>query len=537
MRIALAQMNPRIGDFTNNVNRAADFLTRAAADRADLVVFPEFTLIGYPPKDLLLRPDFIAASLRALDDLAKLTKHIHAIVGYAEPNPGPSGKPLCNALAVLASGSIQSRHYKQLLPTYDVFDEYRYFEPRLPENASNIATIAGRPVGITICEDLWCDPNEFPLYHTDPVQNLVGKPIDFVVNISASPYAIGKPQSRPKLYARQARRLARPLIVVNQVGAHDDLIFDGNSCAFDSAGNLLAHCKEFEEDLLIFDLTHPGRIETPAADMPCLYRALLFGIREYVIKSNHSSVLVGLSGGIDSALVATLAVQALGPSNVLGVAMPGRHSSTHSLEDAIDLAHRLGIFLRTIPITILHDAYSQTLPEELTGLADENIQARIRGNLLMALSNRHHHLVLSTANKSELALGYGTLYGDMIGALAPLADLTKTRVRQLANWINAHFNSPIPERTLTKPPSAELSPDQTDEAHLGPYAQLDQLIIQSIEHNLPPNQLSIPGLDRPAIDRLLARIDSAEFKRRQAPLGLKVTPRAFGTGRPMPIVR
>jgi NAD+ synthase (glutamine-hydrolysing) len=359
-----------------------------------------------------------------------------------------------------------------------------------------------------------------------------------VVNVSASPYGIGKPQSRPAMYARQARRLGCPVVVVNQVGAHDELIFDGNSCAFDSQGNLIAHCAEFAEDLVIVDLEmKSGRVETPADGVESIFKTLVFGIREYVRKAGRTSVVVGLSGGIDSAVVATLAVHALGKSNVNGVTMPGRHSSDHSLQDAEELATRLGIAVRSAPIGDIHTAYETAVPGGLTGMADENVQARIRGNILMAISNREGHLVLGTGNKSELAVGYGTLYGDMIGALAPIADLTKTRVRELARWINARFGETIPWRTIEKPPSAELSPGQADENELGPYHVLDQVITQYVEEEKSVREIVEGGIEEGYVNKIVRMIDAAEFKRRQAPIGLKVTRRAFGPGRPMPVVR
>ncbi len=541
MKLALIQTNPTIGDIDRNVTKIRARLDEARAAGATLAIFPEQAIIGYPAKDLLLRTELIQANLAALELLASECTDIAAIVGFAQPNDKPFGRPLFNAAAVLAEGRVQQVIRKRLLPTYDVFDEARYFEPG---DHQAVVTVAGRALGLSICEDLWSREELLarPLYNIDPIRDLVDQGAELVVNISASPYFLGKQDMRRTLLADHARRHRRPLIFVNQVGGNDELLFDGASCVVDADGQVVAQARAFDEDLLLFDTQRgtAARSETLPKRPGIVCDALVMGLRDYVRKCGFQQVVLGLSGGIDSALVAVLAARALGPDNVLGIAMPSRYSSDHSVADARRLAHNLGIRLHEIPIEPMHAAFEETLqphfgdrPPDVT---EENIQARVRGGVLMALSNKLGSLLLTTGNKSELAVGYCTLYGDMCGGLAVISDVPKTLVYDVARWINSSSaREVVPESTIAKPPSAELRPDQRDQDSLPDYAVLDEILLRYEEQLQSVPEIVAAGFERNLVERVVRMIHLSEYKRQQAAPGLKVTSRAFGFGRRMPI--
>ncbi len=546
MRIALAQINPTVGDIAANCRKIVDYIARAKAQRAEVVVFPELAIVGYPPKDLLLKPQFINDNLRALKLIASRVSGIDVIVGYADRNVDPVGRPLHNAVALLRDGIVFSRHFKTLLPTYDVFDESRYFEPGPDNDTANLIQVGGTLVGVSICEDLWNDERliDRRLYHDNPLATLSSRGSQLLINASASPFVVDKHKFRLELFSSQVKQFKQPLVYVNQVGGNDELVFDGNSCVFDAAGNVIAQAKEFEEDLLVVDVPahESNRLEKHSTGVASIYKALVLGLRDYVRKCGFKSVVLGLSGGIDSALTAVLAVDALGRENVTGVAMPSRYSSGHSVDDAAALAANLEIAFHTIPIKVIHDAYESTLAEVFKGrepdLAEENLQARARGALLMAMSNKFGHLLLTTGNKSELAVGYCTLYGDMCGGLAVISDVPKTTVYEICEWINTYTGQEIiPRNTINKAPSAELRPNQTDQDSLPPYPILDAILYRYVELEESATQIIAEGFDPAVVLRIIKLIDRSEYKRRQAAPGLKVTSRAFGFGRRMPVAQ
>ncbi|HKS97235.1 MAG TPA: NAD+ synthase, partial [Terriglobia bacterium] len=487
MRIALAQINPTVGDFPGNVERIVKFARCALERRADLAVFPELALCGYPPRDLVEKPSFIRRAEDELERLAQALPDIPVLVGYVRRSGTEQGKPVSDAAALLHRGRRVLDYRKMLLPFYDVFDESRYFEPG---TAPALYELGEWRLGVTICEDVWNDKHFWKkqLYTRDPVEETVRAGARLLVNIASSPFAQGKIQLRHDMLRAIARERRMPVVYVNQVGGNDQLIFDGSSMAFNAQGELVARAKSFEEDLMVFD-TADGQHEVhaaPASEIETIYQALLLGTRDYVAKCGFKKVIVGLSGGIDSSLVATLAADSLGSENVLGVSMPGPYSSPGSLRDAEALARNLGIDFRVIPIGSIFDGYLTTLdpafedrPRDVT---EENIQARIRGNILMALSNKFGSLVLSTGNKSELAVGYCTLYGDMAGGLAVIGDVPKMMVYELARYAN-RSGERIPRASLVKPPSAELRPNQTDQDTLPPYEVLDVILKALIEDN------------------------------------------------------
>lgn len=540
MQLALAQLNLTVGDLQGNSARIADSVRRASKAGAELVVTSELSLLGYPPRDLLLSGGFIARSLQALNELARELKGLPpTLVGFAEPTRLTRGRPLYNSAALLHDGRIQSRYRKTLLPNYDVFDEERYFEPG---GGPGVLPWSGAPLGITICEDLWNDASFWstPRYHVDPMEVLSGQGVGLVVNLSASPFAVGKQLLRESMLSASAKRHGVPIVYVNQVGGNDDLIFDGRSRVFGANGGVLHTGKSFEEDfLLVNPLAKTGRVTaSPMSEPEETWRGLVLGVRDYVRKCGFQKVLFGLSGGIDSAVTACIAAEAVGSENVLAVLMPSPHSSRGSVEDSRLLAENLGIRTTVLPIQNVMDAYERTLRREFAGLpaslAEENLQARIRGTLLMALSNKFGALLLTTGNKSELAVGYCTLYGDMNGGLAVISDVYKCRVYELARWLNRDRDI-IPSAIIKKAPSAELRPGQRDDDSLPPYELLDQILVRLIEQHESQAELLDAGLDKEAVELTAKLVQRAEFKRRQAAPGLKISQQAFGTGWRLPI--
>jgi NAD+ synthase (glutamine-hydrolysing) len=543
-RLALGQVNPTVGDFDGNVATMVHFAEEANERGAELLVFPEMAITGYPPYDLLERPSFVESNLEALDQLTQsVPGGLDVLVGYVEPNPGQLGNDIFNAAAYIRDNKVVSKHHKALLPTYDVFNEDRYFEP----GGQPTLTGPDQSLGVTICEDIWNEPDvpesyDQPRYERNPFRDVLELHPQLMVNLSASPYVRGKDKYRRNMYRHLAREARQPLAVCNQVGGNDSLIFDGNSAVVDADGELVAQAASFEEDLLVVDLddTETGEVNPLPDERESVYRALKRGLGDYLEKCGFEKTLVGLSGGIDSSLTATLAVDVLGEDNVLGVLMPSEISSESSVTDAEKLADNLGIETRTFPIQELFDGYLDLFDDEFEGLdwdtTEENLQARIRGDILMALSNKYGHILLSTGNKSELAVGYCTLYGDMNGGLAVLSDVPKTLVYELARYRNEQ--SPvIPENVLTKPPSAELAPEQKDTDSLPPYETLDEIIERYVEKKQSRSEMKEAGLDPDTVDEVVRMIDLNEYKRQQSPPGLKVTSKAFSAGRIMPIAQ
>ena len=541
MRVALLQLNSTVGDLAGNARRIIDGARAAARDGADLAVTPELALVGYLPRDLLLDPDFIRRSWQTLDTLAGELRGLPPVlVGLPETNPNPVGRPLYNSAVLVADGVVGPRFRKALLPTYDVFDEDRYFEPYW---GPQILELGGRRLGISICEDVWNDRDfwQRPRYHHDPIEELVGAGADAIVNLSASPFTVGKQDLRERMLGAIARRHRVPILYVNQTGGNDDLVFDGRSCAFAADGATVARGRAFATDVVPCDLDRTIPVPPLETGREAeIWAALVLGTRDYAHKCGFTHAVLGLSGGVDSSLTAAVATDALGPANVTGVLMPSRFSSRGSLDDAARLAENLGMTTLTLPIAPAVEVIEDTLAEAFAGLArdvtEENIQARIRGNLLMALSNKRGALLLTTGNKSELAVGYCTLYGDMSGGLAVIADVPKTTVYQISRWLNAaRGRDIIPEAVLTKAPSAELRPNQTDQDSLPPYDVLDDILARHNERQEPRDAIVAAGHDPAVVARVLTLVHRAEFKRKQAAPGLKVTDRAFGTGWRMPI--
>lgn len=544
MRVALAQINTTVGDFRGNEKRILDAYRHAESRGAELVVFPELAIAGYPPRDLLLQPAFIQASLESLNRLAAHSRSAGLLVGYVAPPAEQPSREACNSAALLHEGRIVATRQKTLLPTYDVFDEDRYFQPA---SSNTPVPFKNLSLGITICEDLWNDEDFWPnrRYRPNPAADLAAQGISLMVNLSASPWHLGKQRTRQAMLQSLATKIKTPVLYCNLVGGNDELIFDGQSVAFDAQGHCLARGAAFTEDLIIIDTsTQSTTPEISADDILHLHDALVLGTRDYLSKCGFRSALLGLSGGIDSAVVACLAVAALGPSNVRGIALPSQFSSQGSIDDAETLARNLGIAFDIVPIQTPFAAIKHQLqplfagrPEDTT---EENIQARIRGVLLMALSNKFGSLLLTTGNKSEMAVGYCTLYGDMCGALAVINDVPKTLVYKLARWINADAQNRlgrnlIPEPSITKPPSAELRPNQTDQDSLPPYDILDAILEHYVVQGLSVREILDRGFDEAVVRRVVRLIDGSEYKRRQAAPGLKVTTKAFGLGRRIPI--
>ncbi|MEW6387985.1 MAG: NAD+ synthase [Thermodesulfobacteriota bacterium] len=540
MKVVLAQLNPTVGDVTGNLGKIVELLPRWAPV-ADLLIFPELFLVGYPPRDLLERPAFIARPQLAIQELADLSARYPQaglLVGAPRPTGKDTGKGLYNSALLVYQGQVIFCRDKSLLPTYDVFDETRYFD-----SADEIRTIPFKDevLGISICEDAWCQQSWcHRLYPFDPVEILAREGATLLINISASPFQVGKEEVRFQLMQHHAQRYGLPFIYVNQVGGNDELIFDGRSLAFDAKGNPLAILPSFREEVEVIDLSRPGvpGLFRPEEKIATVSQALVLGIRDYLRKCGFSQAVVGLSGGVDSAVTCVLAVKALGRENVLGVAMPSPYSSPGSLADARNLAQNLGIRFQVIPITPIYQAYLEAFrehfPVEPIDVTLENVQARIRGNILMALSNKFGYLVLSTGNKSELAVGYCTLYGDMSGGLSVLADVPKTLVYELAHHLNREGEI-IPPAIINKVPSAELRPDQKDQDTLPPYDILDQIIHYYLTEAYSYNDIVNLNFDPETVRWVINAIDRNEYKRRQAAPGLKVTSKAFGMGRRIPV--
>ncbi len=539
MRIAVAQINPTVGDINGNTDLIVSATGRAREAAADLVVFPELAVCGYPPKDLLCRADFLDAVEAGLDRIRAATTEIAVLVGA--PVRGDDGG-LFNAAVLLRDRRVAGRVAKTLLPEYDVFDERRYFAPGA---AQPPLTLRDLRLGVTVCEDIWNigGVTGIPPYPVDPVKELADRGVDLFINLSASPYHLRKQRQRLEVVGAVAARYSRPVLYVNQIGGNDDLVFDGASFLTDSRGRVVLQGLSFETDFWVFSFhdinTLPVLEAKPEEGPSSVYRALVLGLADYLRKTGFRKAVVGLSGGIDSAVTAALAVTALGAENVLGVSMPSRYSSRSSLEDARELARRLGIEFRVLPIDVHFQSFlDQFNPDGRPRLdvAEENIQARLRGMILMFISNREGYLVLSTGNKSEMAVGYTTLYGDMAGGLAVLADVPKTMVYELAALVNRE-GEVIPPSIIRKAPSAELRPGQVDQDSLPPYPVLDGILKAYIEEGCSVSQIVKQGYAEPVVRRVVAMVDRAEYKRRQAPPGLKVTSKAFGPGRRFPIAQ
>lgn len=546
MKIALAQINPTIGDFGRNTEKMMEFIEKAKGLSCDLIVFSELVISGYPPRDLLERRDFVAANLRHLNTLVQSVAGIGVICGFVDENQDEEGYPLYNSAVLFDAGKICHQAHKWLLPEYDIFDERRYFEPG---NVCSSFSYKGQNIGLTICEDIWNDKDLFSrhifsrrLYPVDPVADMIKQGANLIINISASPYCAGKREFKWDMLGNLAKKYKVPLLYVNQVGGNDSVLFDGMSTAFDSTGRIVARARDFEEDMVVFDTdTKKGDLHpVNGTEAVSILKALIMGTRDYVQKCGFARAVVGLSGGIDSALTASIAVQALGRENVMGVFMPSQYTSGESFEDTRDLARNLGIELVHVPIEGIFEKFLQELSPVFKDVATEvtgqNIQARIRGTLLMAISNKLGGLLLATGNKSELGVGYCTLYGDMCGGLAVISDVPKAMVYELARLINRD-GEVIPVNILQKPPSAELKPDQVDQDDLPPYDILDGILKANIEDNKGAEEIAAMGFDPAIVNETICRVDRSEYKRHQAPPGLKVTTKSFGYGRRYPIAK
>ncbi|SNZ08920.1 NAD+ synthase (glutamine-hydrolysing) [Persephonella hydrogeniphila] len=564
LRIALAQINSTVGDLEGNTEKIIKYIKKAKEHEADIIAFPELAVTGYPPEDLLLKPSFINKNLQCIHKIAAESKNIISIVGFVD-----KVEDIYNAAAVLLDGSIVTVYHKNFLPNYGVFDEVRYFQRG---NEIAILNIQGYKIGMSICEDIW--------YPENPINIQAIEGAELVININASPYHVGKVKEREDMLRVRARDNLISIAYVNLVGGQDELVFDGNSIVIGPDGSVLSKGKAFEEDLILCDIDLdaifrkqlkdnrlrnlramykreekvkeifldykikdkfeiiPQKIELDMTEAQEIYSALITGLRDYIHKNNFEKVVIGLSGGIDSSLTATIAVDALGKENVKGVLMPSQYTSKESIEDALELSKNLGIETFTLPISDIFTEYIKELKPVFEGcnpdVTEENLQARIRGNLLMALSNKFGWIVLATGNKSEMSVGYATLYGDMVGGFAVLKDVYKTKVYELAQYRNS-ISPVIPERVLKKPPSAELRPGQTDEEELLPYVILDEIIYMYVEEDISAEDIAKRGFDRESVEKIIKMIDKNEYKRRQAPVGIRITPRGFGKDRRMPI--
>jgi len=542
VKIALGQINPTIGDFSGNSRKITECARQAHALGAEMALFPELAVCGYPPRDLLEKPAFVARSQQVVNEIAQAAPQITIICGFVSPAKVETGKSVMNSAAVLRQGTVQFVQSKMLLPTYDVFDESRYFDPA---ESQKLFPIGDKQLALTICEDAWNDKHFWHrrLYRVDPVDELLHAGGNVLLNISASPFHLGKRELRRQMLETIARDNKVPVVFVNQVGGNDSLIFDGSSMVIAPDGRIVAQAKSFAEDLIVYD-TETGRgdmHEQTAMGDASAYAALVLGTRDYVHKCGFHKAIIGLSGGIDSALTAVIAVDALGKENVTGIAMPSQYSSEHSVKDARSLACKLGIRFEVIPIGGIFDGYRQSLEPLFAGMpedvAEENIQSRIRGNILMAMSNKFGELVLTTGNKSELGVGYCTLYGDMVGGLGVISDVPKTMVYSLSRYVNS-LRPLIPQSTIDKPPSAELRPGQQDSDTLPPYEILDNILEDYVEDYRTAEQIALDrGYEVKLVRDVIRMIERSEYKRQQAAPGLKITPKAFGFGRRFPIAQ
>jgi len=541
MKIALAQLNYHIGNFESNTKKIIDHIALAKAEGADLVVFAELAVCGYPPRDFLEFEEFISLCDDAAKQIAIHCRGIACIVGLPVKNEQAAGKDLYNAALFIENGEVKAITRKALLPNYDVFDEYRYFEPA---NEFSCIDFQGTKIALTICEDLW-NINNNPLYVSNPMDILINEAPDIMINIAASPFSYQHDDERRVVLADNAKKYNLPLLYVNQVGAQTEIIFDGGSMVFDSEGNLLHEMPYFKEHLSVYELVN-NQIQgfspeehQPVPDIAQIHDALILGIQDYFSKSGFSKAVLGLSGGIDSAIVCALACRALGPENVMAVLMPSKYSSDHSIKDALDLVEHFGCKHEIIPIAEAADAFDSMMSKAFTGLSfnltEENIQARSRGIVVMAMSNKFGYILLNTSNKSECAVGYGTLYGDMCGAIGVIGDVYKTQIYELAHYINKD-GEVIPENTIVKPPSAELRPGQKDSDSLPDYDTLDAILYQFIELKKSSAAIIALGYEEALVRRIIKMVNAAEFKRYQTPPILRVSPKAFGMGRRMPIV-
>lgn len=540
MKITLAQLNYHIGDFEGNLAKMLTAVSKANAEKSDIIVFGELAVCGYPPRDFLEFEDFINRCQHSIDELCKVAHDIAIAVGSPTKNPLVEGKDLFNSAYFLVEGKVQHITHKALLPTYDIFDEYRYFEPA---KSFNIVEHKGKRIALTVCEDIWNIGNENPMYTICPMDEMMPQHPDFIINLSASPFSYKQAKERLNVIRANVNRYKIPMFYVNHVGAQTELIFDGGSVVMSPNGQTFEEMSYFKEEIKTFELsavlTNNNSVERPKDKMTLIHDALVTGVKDYFAKLGFRKAILGLSGGIDSAVTLVIAVRALGAENVRVVLMPSQFSSDHSIKDARDLAENLNVAYDIVPIKPIFDTYMDSLKEQFDGLpfnlAEENLQARSRGMVLMAMSNKFGHIVLNTSNKSEAAVGYGTLYGDMCGGLSVIGDLYKTEVFQLARFMNKDGEI-IPENTIIKPPSAELRPDQKDSDSLPEYDVLDEILFQYIENRKGPKAITNMGFDKKLVDRALRLVNINEFKRFQTAPTLRISPKAFGMGRRLPIV-
>jgi len=537
MKIAIAQINPKIGDLKNNTAKIIKNIEHAKAHGIDLVVFSELCITGYSPFDMLDFKSFVKDNIEALEEIKPYTHGIGVVVGFVDFNTTLVGRKYRNAAAFIYNGEIVAKYNKSLLPFYDVFHETRYFEPG---DDVTVVDFLGHKIGLSICEDLWNDKSSFDRqqYSFNPIEKLIEKEAEIVINLSASPYVLRKEEKRMRIIKKLAQKYSIPFVYANQVGANDDLLFDGFSFVIDAKGQVQALCKDFEEDFVVYDFDqNKGEIRmAEICDEAKIIKSLTMGLRDYCTKLGFKKVILGLSGCIDSALTAYFAAKALGPENVLAITMPSKYSSSGSVKDSEELAQNLGIELKNISIKPMFDVFKQELGDEvLSGLSEENLQARLRSNILMSYSNRYGHLLLSTGNKSEMAVGYCTIYGDMSGGMNLISDLPKTLVYKVCRYINRNGEI-IPNEIIEKPPSAELRPDQKDQDSLPEYDVLDDIIEDYVVLNKSTAEI-YQKYDKEIVDDVILKITRSEYKRRQATLGLKLTSKAFGSGRKIPIVQ
>jgi len=540
MRIGFAQINTTVGDIVKNSDRIVAAYAQAVSLGADLVLTPELALTGYPPQDLVFKSQFVPETLSALERIRAGVGNVPLLVGYVDFNPGKTGKPFVNACAVLQKSQPIRKVFKTLLPTYDVFDEARYFDPAPDQRPIELL---GANIGVTICEDIWTDEYlnlNRDLYRQDPVSVLIAKGAQVVVNLSSSPYSVGKPALRRKMVRDLAEKYHVPFFYCNAIGENDELVFDGNSFAIDSAGDTILQMPGFREEIRVIDSAAPPVATHDLAPEAEIHEALVLGVRDYFSKCCFKTAVMGLSGGIDSAVTAAIAVAALGKENVVGVSMPSQYSSQGSLDDAAALARNLGIVRHVVPIKepfeVLKEQFKEIFAGRTEDTTEENMQSRLRGLILMSMSNKFGHLLLTTGNKSELAVGYCTIYGDMCGGLAVISDVPKTMIYRLAHWINRETEL-VPHASIEKPPSAELKLDQTDQDTLPPYDLLDKILELYVEDHLSPEDIAKRGFEPDTVRWIQRRVDMNEYKRRQAAPGLRVTSLAFGIGWRMPIAQ